>query len=336
MKTLGLDIGGANLKAAHSDGEVWSIPFELWRTPLSLNDQLGMLITQLPAWDRLAVTMTAELCDCFISRGQGVERVLAAGKSVANGRPVYVWQNTGRFVDIPHALADPLSIASANWHALACYVAQKFPDGLSLLIDTGSTTTDIIRLIDGKPQPRSLTDHDRLTTGELVYIGAQRTPLMALGPTVDWRGRPYRLMSEQFATTGDIHLLSGDLEEAADRNDTSDGRARTRDFAASRLLRMIGADSHMVSLEGAVELADRFAKILHQRIGDAIIEVLGSVMPKRVVISGSGGYVAFAAARRVIPTISPIALADSVGPTMSEVACAFALVQLMDAVPQPS
>ena len=41
------------------------------------------------------------------------------------------------------------TIAAANWHALATFTARLFPAGLSLLIDTGSTTTDIIPILDG-------------------------------------------------------------------------------------------------------------------------------------------------------------------------------------------
>src|SRR5581483_10934353 len=41
---LGLDIGGANLKAAHSTGQAASVPFALWRDPERLADQLHLLI----------------------------------------------------------------------------------------------------------------------------------------------------------------------------------------------------------------------------------------------------------------------------------------------------
>ena len=37
---LGLDIGGANLKAAHTGGTVVTRPFELWRRPGELPDAL--------------------------------------------------------------------------------------------------------------------------------------------------------------------------------------------------------------------------------------------------------------------------------------------------------
>ncbi len=38
---LAFDIGGANLKAAHSDGSAVSFPFELWKRPDDLAGSLG-------------------------------------------------------------------------------------------------------------------------------------------------------------------------------------------------------------------------------------------------------------------------------------------------------
>ena len=53
---VGLDIGGANLKA--SDGEVQSVsvPFPLWKHPEKLPEALSELLTRFPTADRLAVT----------------------------------------------------------------------------------------------------------------------------------------------------------------------------------------------------------------------------------------------------------------------------------------
>ena len=42
------------------------------------------------------------------------------------------------------------------------------PTGNSILIDIGTTTSDIIPLTDGRPVPYGLTDRQRLESGELV------------------------------------------------------------------------------------------------------------------------------------------------------------------------
>src|SRR5438093_615017 len=62
---LGLDVGGANLKAAHSGGGARSRPFALWKSPAGLADALRPLLRDWPPYELLALTMTGELCDCF-------------------------------------------------------------------------------------------------------------------------------------------------------------------------------------------------------------------------------------------------------------------------------
>src|SRR5262245_15374302 len=65
---LGLDIGGANLKAAHTSGAATSRPFALWKQPRDLAAALRELVADLPPAGRVAVTMTGELCDCFATK----------------------------------------------------------------------------------------------------------------------------------------------------------------------------------------------------------------------------------------------------------------------------
>src|SRR5438445_5470671 len=100
---LGLDIGGANLKAAHSEGTARLVPFALWKAPQRLGEELRCVITSMPRFDLLAVTMTGELCDCYESKRQGVHAILDAVEEAAPGAAISVWRNDGRFVDMPTA-----------------------------------------------------------------------------------------------------------------------------------------------------------------------------------------------------------------------------------------
>src|SRR5437867_2499414 len=97
---VGLDIGGANLKAAHTSGSARAIPFALWKSPDLLPDILAKLLADLPSSDVLAVTMTGELCDCFADKREGVRTILDAAGRVAGHRRVRVWTNQERFVDL--------------------------------------------------------------------------------------------------------------------------------------------------------------------------------------------------------------------------------------------
>jgi len=332
MAKLAIDIGGANLKAAHTAGVCRSAAFELWRRPGELTPRLEALASLMPPFDELAVTMTAELCDCFHTKRQGVEHVLDAVEALASGRPIGVWSTRGRLVSPAEARAEPIRCAAANWHALATWAAGICPSGSSLLIDTGSTTTDIVMLQGGRAQAKGLTDTQRLAGGELVYIGAARTPLAALGPTIVFGGDEHELMAERFATTSDVYLLTGQLPERSDCTDTADGRPMTRRCAAARIVRMIGADLETVTFDQAVQLAEAFAGRVNHRIGLAIGKVLGGVVPERVFLSGSGEFVADAASIAALPNAPRYALSQRIGEAAAEAACAFAMLQLPDQV----
>src|SRR5437763_6925264 len=123
MSWLGLDIGGANLKAADGRGWARSVPFALWREPHRLADALRTLIACGPVAERLAVTMTGELCDCFCSKAEGVRHILGTVESVAQEREVLVYLVDGRFVTIGEATASPHLTAASNWHALANFAS---------------------------------------------------------------------------------------------------------------------------------------------------------------------------------------------------------------------
>src|SRR5262249_58388006 len=140
----------------------------------------------------------------------------------------------GRRVALDTARKDPLPVAAATWLALATFAGRQAPRGPALLIDIGSTTTDIVPLLDGRPVPRGRTDTERLHASELAYTGVIRTPLCAILGT--------RGMAEFFATTRDAFLLLGRLPEDSSDCDTADGRPATRVCAEARIARMIGAD----------------------------------------------------------------------------------------------
>ena len=129
MSIIGLDIGGANLKTAHVDGQCVSEAFPLWKHPEQLAERLAAIVDRLPESRTLAVTMTGELADCYASKTEGVHEILHAVEQIAGGRAVHVWNTAGEFVDADVAREFPLLVAAANWHALASWVGRLTPDG---------------------------------------------------------------------------------------------------------------------------------------------------------------------------------------------------------------
>jgi probable H4MPT-linked C1 transfer pathway protein len=314
---LGLDIGGANLKAAHTAGKAQSVPFALWKAPDQLADELRHIFTSLPTASRLAVTMTGELCDCFESKRAGVEHILAAVTAVAGSAPVHVWTNAGRFASALEARREPLAVASANWLAQATLAARWVSSGL--LIDVGTTTTDIIPLHRGRPVPVGRTDPERLRSGELVYRGWRRTPLCAL---VDGA-------AELFATTHDVYLALEMVPEDGDDRDTADGQPATTAAAWRRLARMLCADLETCTHEERLALARQAHDRLVERIATAI-RTVAKRLPgpvEQVIAAGSGAFLVPAVLEGIVPAVS-LRFYSDLAPEMSVVACAHAVAVL--------
>lgn len=327
---LGLDIGGANLKAAHTEGTARLEPFALWKQPGELPSRLQSLVSSMPPWRMLAVTMTGELCDCFATKRDGVRAILDAVRGLAAEDRVRVWTNHGRLVDWASAWHDPYAVASANWRALAEFAASLAPRGPGLVLDIGSTTTDIIPFENGVAKPRGLTDPERLRAGELVYLGVKRTPLCAL------LGVGHA--AEFFATTGDILLILDLAAVAPETCDTADGRPMTRAAAEARLARMLCADRETCPQGELLALAGRVLVKMVDAIRRAVSRVVdGSKPPATVVLSGSGEFFA----KRFLGDLCPypqarmLSLEDQLGPAISECICAYAVARLCQTRTEP-
>ncbi len=126
---LALDVGGANIKAAHQGGQCLTISFELWRDRSALPSTLRDLFASVAPFGRIALTMTAELCDCYATKAEGVCDLLDAVVTSSGGRPVSVWCVDGRFRDVQAVLSRPAVAAAANWLALAEVAARMSETG---------------------------------------------------------------------------------------------------------------------------------------------------------------------------------------------------------------
>lgn len=314
MSIVGLDIGGANLKAARTDGSARIRPFALWKNPGDLTVELQALLRDWPL-DRLAVTMTGELCDCFANRREGVRHILQCLTVIAKPDRIRVWRTDGQFASVDETLADPLPAASANWLALATFAGRFAPTGSAVLIDIGSTTTDIVPLFDGIPVPKARTDLARLECRELICTGARRTPVCALL-------EPGQRMAEYFATTLDVYLMLFRIAEDHEDCGTADGRPATRQCAHARLARMLGGDAEDISasaiLSFARSLAGRQRELIHNAFRATTPE------PGRLIVAGAGSFLVrdFQA--------NAVDLSDRLGAAASSAACAFAVATLLN------
>lgn len=328
---IGLDIGGANIKAAHVEGPALAIPFEVWKRPDELSRAIASVAATLPTSSSAAVTMTAELCDCFPTRTVGVHAVLDAVVAALPEHRIAVWGVDRRFHEVEDLRRQPLLAAASNWLALAELAARLVPDDPAILIDIGTTTTDLIPLDRGAVAARGRSDTERLRTGELVYAGVRRTPVHALATELPFRGARTGLAAELFASTLDVYLVLGDIASNPLDLSTADGRPSTPEAARDRLARMIGADRDSFSAEDARDFARAADSCLMERLTRAAKRACRTTigMPAAAVIAGSGDFLARRLARRLIgPDATLIRLDEAWGPVASAAGCAYALVQL--------
>jgi (4-(4-[2-(gamma-L-glutamylamino)ethyl]phenoxymethyl)furan-2-yl)methanamine synthase len=159
-------------------------------------------------------------------------------------------------------------VASANWHVLARWVASWI-ECPSLLLDIGSTTTDLIPLSPHCVETQSISDFDRLVRNELVYLGIQRTPVCAIVDSLPHRGLSVPIIREKFATTDDCCLLLGWTPEDPLDRETCDSMPRTRLAASNRMARLIGLDQRSVLLDDAVAMASHAMNAATQIIHNA-------------------------------------------------------------------
>ena len=352
MSILGLDIGGANIKAADPTGRTLSRPFAIWKFPERLADELASILREFPQTGRVAVTMTAELADCFATKAEGVRFILdqveasveqtiaREGKAPAD-ELVIVWSTEGRFVSPSEARAQPMLVAAANWHALATWIGRAFLSSLhpspltphpSLLIDIGTTTTDIIPLVAGVPASIGLTDLSRLQSGELCYSGVKRTPLCAVAHSVPFRDGYCTLAAELFATTLDVYLLLGDIAEDEFDLETANGKPATKAAAHDRIARLLCGDRDEVSFDEAVLIARFLADVQRQRLAGALERVVQR-LPGRcesVIVSGSGSFLArrLIADNRRLAGTKVTSLDELRSPGIAAAACAYAVAMM--------
>jgi len=267
--------------------------------------------------------MTGELCDCFDSKADGVRHILRAVEEVSGPAAIRIWTTAGDFRSCADIVREPLLAAASNWVALATYVGRLAPHGAAILIDLGSTTCDIIPLVDGQPRASGRTDSARLASGELVYCGIRRTPLCALFGLAK--------AAEWFATTGDVYVVLADIAEEPQRTDTADGRPHTKAFAQARLARMECADGADWSWGRTLEFARQARDMQVRRLAEGVAQVAARLpMPiSTLILAGAGEFLLPSVLDAAgLGSATRISLAETLGANLSIAACAYAVATL--------
>ena len=304
---MGWDVGGAHLKVSWLDaaGRLQGVrqePCTLWRGLPHLHAALDAVLGSEHLRTPLAhgVTMTGEMTDLFADRNEGVRTLVGAMAQHLGKRRVGFYAGDCGWLAMTAAKATPSVAASCNWHASAHALASRLD--AALLVDMGSTTTDIIPVAAGRVLARGTGDSDRLALGELVYSGVVRTPLMALAASAPLEGRPIPLIAELFATCADVYRILGWLPDEADQHDAADGAAKTVAASRQRVARMVGCDAIERPDATWDALAAWFADAQLDRLERAARQVLQrTTLPDDapVVAAGVGSFVVERLAHRL-------------------------------------
>jgi (4-(4-[2-(gamma-L-glutamylamino)ethyl]phenoxymethyl)furan-2-yl)methanamine synthase len=329
---LALDVGGANIKAADGTGWTHAEPFAMWRDAPRLSEVLTRIIRDAGP-RRIVATMTGEIADCFADRRAGVEhivRALAAAAAACGCGLPGIYRVDSRIVPPDEAVADPLAVAASNWHAVARLAASLVPAARGLLVDIGSTTTDIVPLVGGRPAPLATDDPGRMATGELVYTGVERTPVPAIVRGLPYRGVRRPVASERFAESRDAWLVLGGLAEDPASRDTADGGPFTRDASRIRLARTMLLEPGLFTADDAERAAGWIAAAQARQVARALDRVARASggPPEALVCSGHGERLARMAFDRLGWSVAVVSLPAVVGAAVARSAPAHALAAI--------
>jgi probable H4MPT-linked C1 transfer pathway protein len=270
---IGIDVGGANLKVVTGKGSF------VHYCPLWQGSPLSGILDSYASGEAAAVVMSGELADCFATRMEGIRFIVEA---VQEAFPEARFYGTdASFHD--HAVPE---LGAANWLASADFLMERYPG--RLLVDFGSTTTDIIPLAGMRPL-LGLTDLDRLRNGCLVYTGLLRTTIPALIGQVTIGGIPTPVSTEYFACSGDAHRALSQIREEEYTTGAPDGKGKDRISCLRRLSRVVCADLEEIGEEGAMAVAVAFWMAQRSRICRSIQQVRERTGAGEVLGAGIGG-----------------------------------------------
>ncbi len=177
--------------------------------------------------------MTAELSDIFSNRSIGTKHIINLTSKLLIKKKVFFYNYKKNFFNKKDAIKKTPLINSMNWHASANFISKYVSN--CLLIDIGSTTTDIIPIKNGKIISKGTNDSKRLKNNELLYIGSLRTPINAIE-------KRKNIIYENFSNIADVYRILGKLPRKLDQIPTEDNKKKDKHSSARRLARIYGKD----------------------------------------------------------------------------------------------
>jgi len=206
--------------------------------------------------------MTAELSDIFPDRKNGIKHVVNLSSKILGEKNIFFYSKKS-FLKKKLAIKKPFELNSMNWHATASFVSNFFPN--CILVDIGSTTSDIIPIKNKEIISKDVSDYQRLKSNELIYLGVLRTPIQAVE-------KKKNLINENFANLSDVYRVLNKIPSTFDLLPTLDSKTKNKHDSARRIARIFGKDykkNHFL----------KWKKIAYQIEGEHL-KILKSVIKK--------------------------------------------------------
>ncbi len=260
IKFLGIDIGGAHIKLVGLDEKkelifVDYLKFYFWKEEKSINKIFNYINSKSNKNTLSGITMTAELCDIFKNRVDGFRKIYNYCKKLKNN--YFFYTKSKKIFEKKNYSA----IVSMNWHSIGRLLEKKYKN--AIIVDFGSTTTDIICIKNYVIQNKNFDDFSRINSSELVYTGLTRTPIFAINSKVKINGKNFEIIPEFFSDMSDVYRINSILKKEFDIDETADGKKRSKFLSYSRLSRNFGLD-HKKSNQNLIK--DLSKKIINTQL----------------------------------------------------------------------
>ena len=283
MKIIGWDIGGAHIKAAKIDfnkktSKTKQIYSPIWKNLNYLKKSIKLIKKKLGKTNYHAITMTAELSDIFPDRKKGVNHVVNLSSKILGEKNIFFYSKKS-FLIKKLAIKKPFELNSMNWHATASFISNFFPN--CILVDIGSTTSDIIPIKNKEIISKDVSDYQRLKSNELIYLGVLRTPIQAVE-------KKKNLINENFANLSDVYRVLNKIPSTFDLLPTLDSKTKNKHDSARRIARIFGKDYKKTHFLKWKKTASQIEKKQKKILKKSINKIKKRNFSKEIPIIGAG------------------------------------------------
>lgn len=271
---LGLDIGGAHIKIAvmstSESGRTWQvdcIPVRADKFAASLDQILSMLVGE----HLVDVTIASQTaCLLYDDIHQGTTTIMQTLARYSTRNPTLAVDVCGNLYPINNVAQAPERFVCSNVAVTASLVAKLCSN--ALVLDMGSTSTDLIPIVDGTFE--ELLPTARLLSSAVLYLGVIRTPLQAVVSHLPYQGELLPVVGETIAAVADALVLTEDV--SIDQYTMPTWDSGTKDVAGCtrRLAKLIAMNTHNFPQQAATFMAQYVREELLHKVVAAMYKVI--------------------------------------------------------------